>query len=234
MRAKILRLASILFMVAFFFLVHSCAIYEPQPVSIPLMQEKNELQLSGGVSMLAGISGSVAYAPAQHVALQAYASAYPQNNNFQGSVGYFTKTKANLNFEIYAGFGKGIGTEITDDSSSTYHNADNLIYFVQSNIGQTNLGRAHIDYGFGLKTGYFEAKVKEALFDNITPYTTYGLLIEPQAFMRMGSERLKVGFQLNGTRIFLDKDRTEFSDYYNRLNFCVSINYRFAPSLKKK
>jgi hypothetical protein len=225
---------STLTVVAFFFLVHSCAIYEPQPVSIPLMQEKNELQLSGGVSMLAGISGSVAFAPAQHVALQVYASAYPENTNFQGSIGYFTKTKTNLNFEIYAGIGNGIGTKITDDSSSTYHNADNLIYFVQSNIGQTNLGRAHIDYGFGLKTGYFEAKVKEALFDNITPYTTNGFLIEPQAFMRMGSERLKVGFQLNGTRIFLDKEKKDFSDFYNRLNFCVSINYRIAPSLRKK
>lgn len=234
MKTNFLRLVSTLPVVAFFFLVHSCAIYEPQPVSIPLMQEKNELQLSGGVSMLGGVNGSVAFAPAQHIALQIYASAYPQNNNFQGSIGYFTKTKTNLSFEIYTGFGKGKGTEITDDSSSTFSNADNLIYFVQSNIGQTNLGRAHIDYGFGLKTGYFEAKVKEALFENITPYTTTGFLIEPQAFMRMGSERLKVGFQLNGTKIFLDKDRKEFSDYYNRLNFCVSINYRFAPSLKKK
>lgn len=234
MKTKFLAQVSIFLPAVCIFLIHSCAIYEPQPVSIPLMQQKNELQLSGGVSILGGLNGSVAFAPVQHVALQVYASAYPENTNFQGSVGYFTKTKTNLNFEIYAGLGSGKGTEYADDSSSTYSNADNLIYFVQSNIGQTNLGRAHIDYGFGLKTGFFEAKVKEALFTNITPYTTNGFLIEPQVFMRMGSERLKVGFQVNGAKIYLDKEEKEFSDYYNQLNLCVSINYRFTPSIKRK
>lgn len=235
MKAKILHKVLILFPIGVMLLVSSCTIYEPQMVSIPLISEKNEVQLDAGVSALGGVYGSVAFAPAQHVALQVYGAVYPENTNFQGAVGYATKTESNLNFEIYGGFGTGKGTEYTEDNTTTYSNADYSIYFVQANIGQTNISDAHIDYGFGFKAGTFNASIKDNLYTTIEPYYTNGILIEPQAFVRMGGERFKVGFQMNGTKIFIDTVKDPlFNEFYLPFNFGLSLNYRFAPSLKKK
>jgi hypothetical protein len=233
MKTKISNQLSILIAIGLFFVIPSCTIYEPQMVSIPLMSEKNEVQLNGGFSFLGGGYGSVAFAPAQHVALQVYGSIYPENTNFQGSVGYCTKNQSDLNFEIYGGLGSGIGSDY-DDGITTYSNADYLLYFVQANFGQTNMGSAHIDYGFGLKTGLFDASVKDKIITSVEPYHTNGFLIEPQAFIRMGSKNIKGGIQINGTKIFLNSHTDLFSEFYVPFNFGLSINYRIAPSIRGK
>lgn len=235
MKTKILHTFLILIPAGILVLVSSCTIYEPQMVSIPLISVKNEVQLDAGVSALGGVYGSVAFAPAQHVALQVYGAVYPENTNFQGAIGYATKTKSDLNFEIYGGFGTGKGTKYTDDNSTTYSNADYSIYFVQANIGQTNQGSAHLDYGFGFKAGTFYASIKDNLYTTIEPYNTNGILIEPQAFVRLGGERFKVGFQMNGTKIFSGTVKDPlFNEFYLPFNFGLSLNYHFAPSIKKK
>lgn len=213
--------------------VESCTIYLPQPASIPLMNEKNEVQLNGGFTFLGGVNGSVAFAAGDHVALQAYGAVHPEQiNYFQGSVGYYTKNKSDLNFEIYAGLGAGNGTDWGFDNTELY-NGDYLLYFAQANIGQTNLGSAHIDYGFGLKSGLFDAYVTDYSISNPVYYTNNSLLIEPQAFMRLGGEKFKIGFQVNGTRIFNLSNEESVMLYYP-MNFSVSMNFRIAPSLRKK
>jgi len=130
MRIKLSHKVSVFFSIGFIFLVNSCTIYEPQIVSIPLMCEKNEVQLNGGFSILGGVYGSAAYAPGNHVALQIYGAAYPDNSNFQGPIGFYTKSKAAQNFEVYAGYGNGKGTEYTDSNNQhVYSNADYSLYF---------------------------------------------------------------------------------------------------------
>jgi len=235
MRIKLSHKVSVFFSIGFIFLVNSCTIYEPQIVSIPLMCEKNEVQLNGGFSILGGVYGSAAYAPGNHVALQIYGAAYPDNSNFQGTIGFYTKNKSAQNFEVYAGYGNGKGTEYTDSNNKhVYSNADYSLYFLQANFGQTNMGSAHIDYGFGIKTGIFDVTVKDDLFTTSTPYQNSALLIEPQAFVRMGSEKFKVGFQMNGTKIFINRDVDLSYEFYYPFNVGISLNFRIAPSLNQK
>lgn len=233
MKPKLLKFSLAFLAVALLSTLNSCTIYEPQMVSIPLMSEKNEVQLSGGFSMLGGVSGSVAFAPAEHVALQVYGSAYPENTNIQASVGFYTRTNSDLNFEVYAGFGSGNGSEYAD-LTYTYSNPDYLLYFAQANFGQTNQGSAHIDYGFGIKAGVFEAHMKDNGMTNPKPYSTSAFLIEPQAFVRFGGEHFKVGFQMNGTKIFLQPDNALFNEFYIPYNMGLCLTYRFAPSIKRK
>jgi hypothetical protein len=228
-------LPQVLFLLAsgILLLIDSCTIYLPQPVNIPLMNEKNEVQLSGGATMLGGLDGSVAYAAANHVALQAYGSLHTEDiRYFQGSIGYYTKNKSDINLEIYAGLGSGNGNNwgFEDDK---YVDGDYLLYFAQANIGQTNLGSAHIDYGFGLKTGLFDAEVSNDTYPNPVYYTNHSWLIEPQAFVRMGGEKFKVGFQVNGARVF-NLDNKASTLMYSPVNFGISINYRIAPSLRRE
>lgn len=227
-----LQLSAMLFSAGIMFALSSCTTYLPQTASIPLMNEKNEVHVSGGLTMLGGIDGSVAYAPADHVALQAYASLHSDEiRYYQGAVGYFTKSKEDLNFEIYGGVGGGNGNNYESDNNG-YVNGDYLLYFAQANFGQTNTSKAHIDYGFGLKAGMFDAKIIN-YSDPVPVYNTNNsLLIEPQAFMRLGGQKFKVGFQLNVSRIFnLTNDAPTL--FYYPVNFGMSMNYRFAPSLRK-
>jgi hypothetical protein len=93
------------------------------------MNEKNEVQLSGGFTSLGGVNGSVAFAPGNHVALQAYGSMHTNEiRYFQGSVGYYTKSKSDMNFEIYAGLAGGNGNDLGFDDE-VYVNGDYLLYF---------------------------------------------------------------------------------------------------------
>ena len=225
------KLVIILLSGGILFVLPSCTTYLPQTASIPLMNEKNEVHVSGGLTMLGGIDGLVAFAPADHVALQAYCSLHSDETRYyQGAVGYFTKSKEDLNFEIYAGVGGGNGNNYESDNNG-YVNGDYLLYFAQANLGQTNMSRAHIDYGFGIKAGMFDANITD-YSDPVPVYkANNSLLIEPQAFIRLGGEKFKVGFQLNVARIFnLTKGTPTL--FYCPVNFGISMNYRFAPSLK--
>jgi hypothetical protein len=213
-------------------LLNSCTIYLPQPASIPLMNTKNEVQLSGGVTMLGGVDGSVAYAPGQHVAMQLYGSLHTtQISYFQGAIGYYMKSKSALNFEIYGGIATGNGENFGFNSLNNA-NGGYMLYFGQTNIGQTNLGSAHIDYGFGLKSGMFDVTINDYFSSLPAKYNTTSWLIEPQGFIRMGGEKLKVGFQINIVTIFTENNSNPMIFYYPA-NFGLSINYRITPSAKR-
>jgi hypothetical protein len=68
---------------------------------MPIINEKNELQLCTECTMLGGIRDSVAYAPAEHVVLQVYEAMHPdQIKYFQGSAGYCTKSRSNMSFGL--------------------------------------------------------------------------------------------------------------------------------------
>ena len=197
------------------------------------MHEQNEVQISCGFTSLAGVNGSLAYAPGEHVAIQAYGSMHTREIRYlQGAVGYYTKGKSGLNFEIYAGMGGGNGNDL-GYGEEVYVNGDYFLYFAQANFGKTNLGSAHIDFGLGIKTGIFDAKVID--YTNPVPlhYSNNSLLVEPQAFVRMGGEKLKAGFQLNGCAIFPVNHQESKLLYYPAI-FGLSINYRIAPSLRNK
>lgn len=215
------------------FAVQSCALYLPQPASIPLMSTQNEAQFNGGVTLYGGLNASAAYSPGQHVAIQAYGSVHPSNIYYaQGALGYYTKTKSNINFEIYGGYGGGKG------SAFDFENYDSLagkysLYYIQANIGQTDIGSLNFDYGLGIKTGIFNTTMEN--YSTLYPVNDLNntLLIEPQIFMRMGGEKLKFGMQINATEIVNLENNNSIKFYYP-FNCALSINYRIAPPFKSR
>jgi hypothetical protein len=215
----------------------SCKIYTPQTAPIPLMNEKNELQLVGGVSFPVGITGSVAYSPLHHLALQAHAFSAPQKTNyFQGMAGYYWKNKQNLNFEIYSGYAKGRGKAMKAVGDISM-DGEYEVGFVQFNVGQNHIGAGNMDYGFGLKAGYSGFNITDhGYYENISLYpVNYNnryLLLEPMAFLRLGKGRLKTCFQINGTSLINTTLKQEQIPYHS-IALGVSMVYKMSIKRNK-
>jgi hypothetical protein len=210
----------------------SCKIYTPQTAPIPLMNEKNELQLVGGLSFPAGVTGSAAYSPLYHFALQAHAFSAPQKTNyFQGMVGYYWKNKQNLNFEIYSGYAKGKGKAMKAVGDISMDGNYELL-FTQFNLGQNRIGAGNMDYGFGLKAGYSGFNITDhGYYDNISLdpvyYNNKYLLLEPMAFIRIGKRRLRTCFQINGAS-FINASLKQEQIPYHSIALGVSMVYKMS------
>jgi hypothetical protein len=225
--------ALFVFLIVVVVFVTSCSVYIPQPASVPLLSEKHEFQADAGATMFLGGTISAAYAPFENIGTHVYASLHPGNSAYvQGSVGFWSKSEADVNFELYGGMGLGQGINSLDNDFNTSLNTKYKLYFAQFNVGQTNRSSAHIDYGFGLKVGQFDAQVNY-LNDNldIQKGRNGSVLFEPQAFMRLGGERIKVGFQAN-TCVLFNPNQDNAHLYYIPFNMGISINYRI-PGNKK-
>jgi hypothetical protein len=78
-----------------------------------------------------------------------------------------------------------------------------------------------------------DAEVIDYTYPNPAHYANNSLLVEPQAFVRMGGEKFKAGFQVNSSRIFNINNQTSILLYYP-INQGLSINDRIAPSMRRK
>ncbi|MCL2683477.1 MAG: hypothetical protein FWE63_08395 [Bacteroidales bacterium] len=172
--------------------LNSCVAYYPQVVDIPLIEKKGDLRINAGLATPASFlsaHGTVSYGLTNTIATQVYGSIDLYSRyNIQGAVGYFKKLKSENIIELYGGYGYGNSFDFGDE----YFN--NHLVFAQFNIGKTNQGKLNLDYGFSLKGGHLYV-------DYIKPWciprSASGLMLEPSAFFRFGSERMKVGFQFN-------------------------------------
>lgn len=210
----------------------SCSLYVPQTASIPLLSKPKEVQLNAGATMYFGGTVSAAFAPAEHVGAQVYASLHPGNLAYaQASLGFWNKSVSNINIELYGGVGYGTGiNSVNEDFDYSDLDSKYKLYFAQFNIGQTDLTSASIDYGFGMKVGQFDGQVKYLDDDlNIQRGNNRSILFEPQAFIRLGGERLKVGFQANSCVLFNPRlDDPHF--YYLPFNMGITLNYRISKA----
>ncbi len=221
----------VIFLAFLILLVGGCTVYMPQPVPIPLMTAKNQVQLSGGVTIIPGLTAAAAYSPVSHLAIQVYGFKAPDEiNYYQAAAGYYWENSSDLNLELYGGIGNGQGKVIrTSDPSSL--KGTHMVYFAQFNLGQTNQGNKHIDYGAGLKTGLFDATITDNGYfessgpDPVLSHNKY-ILLEPAAFIRLGSERLKAGFQMNGTSFISIRSKQKQIPYYT-VTLGISLNYLF-------
>lgn len=227
------KVFSALTLITVMILLNSCTVYVPQPAPIPLFSEEKEFQASAGVTMFMGGTISAAYAPANHLGTQIYASVHPGNIAYaQGSIGFWNRSVSNVNFEAYGGFAVGKG--FTDRESVDLSNLETQykLYFTQFNIGQTDIGNANIDYGFGLKLGKIDANVE--YLDNdfgIQNSKNGSFLIEPQAFIRLGGEQLKAGFQANSCTLF-NSNPQDKNFFYIPFTMGISVCYRIAGKQK--
>ncbi len=153
-------------------LLSSCAAYYPQTVDIPLIKEKGDVRLDAGCFFpldfhgLANFGGhtTISVGLTNMVAVQGYASGdVLGRSHIQGALGLFKGFANKTVIEMYGGYGYGAGLESGDrdnKQNNNYHLA-----FTQFNIGRTDLGSLHIDYGLGLKGGYLHNNLVEILPD---------------------------------------------------------------------
>jgi hypothetical protein len=167
----------------------SCSTYYiPTTQNVPLFEEKNELQVYGGIAMGdASIGGDLqaAYSISNHIAVRAggyYGSTSSGAftiilddvtfSNLELSTGYFTKLgQSNGIFEVYGGWAYASGL------SSNFNQ-----FFIQPNIG-TKIGQG-AEIAFSTRINYVNWEYQERVY------------IEPAFTLRAGGDRVKLQFQL--------------------------------------
>lgn len=208
----------------------SCKVYVPQTAPVPLMTAKHELQLSGGITVPPAITGSVAFSPFNHIALQAHGFLAPQGSAYyQGMIGYYWKNLQNLNFEVYGGLAKGEGKAMKVTGAPSL-NGNYSAYFTQLNIGQNGIGNRNLDYGIGIKAGIFSIKVIDnGYYENMEldpmSYKNKYYLVEPMAFLRIGKGPLRLGIQVNGVAL-INALSKQGQIPYHTIALGVNLNYR--------
>jgi hypothetical protein len=183
-------------------LTTGCAYY-PHLTGIPLIKEKGDTRIEGGVAFYSPSAHiSISQGVTEKIAYQAAVSIGAVSKEYytQGALGYYKNIGARTVFESYGGFGFGYGDAYKDanpgDLTGNYQ-----IYFAQFNIGNVTRKFANIEYGLGLKSGYFHSKMTDQSFFSLPedypqnqPYPVYslnGIIVEPTVFTRLGGKNLK-------------------------------------------
>lgn len=199
----------------------SCAAFHPQPVDIPLIRERGDLRMDGGIFIVPpnnnsnyfGAGGghlTISYGITDILAVQVYASR-TEWMSFQFAPGFFKSFENNTVIEFYSGYGAGGGQWGYQGFWSSYEYA-----FAQFNIGRIG---TRLDYGVGLKSGYTFSYIDFANeWRRIFPHRS-GWTIEPTAMIRFGGERVKFS-----TRINYLWTRTIDQEYYFPWSFSIGMN----------
>ena len=216
-------------------LLSSCAAYYPQVVDIPLIKEKGDIRIDAGCFLAPNFHGSanlgghttISAGLTNRVAVQGYASAdMLGRSHIQGALGLFKGFENKTVIEMYGGYGYGAGLESDDSSNKNKINNSYQLAFSQFNIGKTNLGSAHIDYGFGLKGGYLHNNFAEILEDS--PFQgKKGWIVEPSVFFRFGGKKVKFSTKVNYLWTEIIKN-----NYYFPLSVSLGVNFHLGTATK--
>jgi len=202
-------------------LLNGCAVYYPQTTDIPLIKEKKELRVDGGISLfyinggttiLPSINGTVSYGLTDKIAVQitgnttagsAYYSQGLSQYLIAGAIGLYKYNPTNnWTKELYVGIGNGFSTFHDYDN---YHSGSLLgnyqVYYVQGNIGRRGIKHKFLEYAFGLKLGlintHFYVEDVYSYTSNTTgqKYNELGAFIEPVISIKLGGERLMLNIK---------------------------------------
>jgi len=213
----------------------SCTVYQPNLADIPLINQKHELRVDAGGSLVPPkVNATISYGLTDKIAVQTFGNTDVDQGYFiQGALGYYKDLGENKVMEIYGGYGSGYGDAYNDA------NPGDLIghyqtYFTQFNLGKVNGSFAHVDYGFGVKAGLLHSTLADKNYyrldypDNgsILDYKDNSLLIEPTGFIRFGGERLKVNFKLGGCWMYKFTNTNRHLPY-SPANLGIGLNYMF-------
>lgn len=221
----------------------SSCIYHPKIKNIPLMEEKNELQISAGIAPTS-IFATVNYAPFNHFAIAAHAD-YLSHNLRSGSFnfGYFNKFKNNYIYEVYVGYeiGEGYSDNINnarDDFNSHYSDNTYQAYSLTANIGKRSNKKKNLEFGLSNHFFYLHSAGIYYQHDQVgylIDIKDEAIAYEPHIFIKAGGERLK--FHAQASYTFMYKYTNTWADdagYYFPLNFGIGLTYRFNTKKKQK
>lgn len=191
-------------------LLCSCgnAYYMGKAPSVPLLDERGDLQIGAGVGLspllFAGSAGiDVAYALTDHMAVQAVGQIYDDREDYyiHGAAGWYMPLPAHQQIELWAGAGKGLsiaGKGLTGSAANTTW-FEYQQYFGSLNYGLKDLTRAHIDLGAGLRGGLMPYSLlstgneSHAVEEEAHDATWFA---EPQLFFRIGGDHVKFQLQI--------------------------------------
>jgi len=200
------------------------------------MTTKNEFQFSGGITIPPAITGSVAYSPIGHLAVQLHGFIAPLGSGYyQGMLGYYWESHQGLDFEIYGGYANGDGKAMKVSGSPSLI-GNYSVYFTQLNIGQNGIGSRNLDYGIGLKVGTFNIRILDnGYYENVeldpTTYSNRYYLVEPMAFLRFGNGRFRSGMQVNGVSL-INALNKQGQIPYHTMAIGLSLNYKILNNKK--
>ena len=188
--------------IAILTLTTGCAYY-PHLTGIPLIKEKGDTRIEGGVALYSPSAHiSVSHGATKNLALQVAACTGAVDKEYyaQSAIGYYKNIHNMTILEMYGGFGFGYGDAYKDATGGNLR-GNYQIYFTQFNIG--NIGRKfpNVEYGLGFKTGYLHSKMTDFnyfynydSYPQNQPYPVYflnGIIVEPTFFTRFGGKNLK-------------------------------------------
>lgn len=211
-------------------LVPGCKVYSPRNVPIHQFTGKNDLFVSGSLSIPAGVSGSVAYSPFSHISLQAHASAAPEETYYlQGAAGVYWTSPSATCFELIGGYGNGQGKAIKSPDPA-YLLGEYDLYYLQFNIGQSIQKKKRIQYGIGLKSGVMNVNIADYGYyesNGLDPSTYHNryILIEPTAYLRNSGKRISTGIYMSGTSLVSILPNQQFFPF-NGLSAGFSVEYK--------
>lgn len=214
----------------------SCCVYHPQTADIPLIIKKNDLRIDAGISLVPTIHSTISYGLTNKIAIQAFGSTGGDDRQYFHFASGLYKVYENQNvMELYGGFGYGYG-DAYKDSNPGHLYGNYQLYFLQYNFGHYSNKSGHLEFGFGIKSGYFHSELTDRNYyswrSETGPYLSYkenGILIEPSAFFRLGGERLKFSFKAGGCRIF---KITNPDNYIPTTDINIGLGLNYAPKFK--
>lgn len=214
--------------------LNACNVYTNQTVDIPLISKKKELRADAGLSLKEFVYGTISYGLTDKIALQTFLNlSYDNRFFFQNAAGYFRDLGNRNIMEVYGGFAFGY-TNAGNHDVPTKLKGPYQLYFTQFNFGKIDCQFANADFGFGIKAGYLHSNLENLnYFTHYPQYTgpfeplvVNSFMIEPNAFLRIGGEKLKFSLKLGSCLPYQFNNRDKKLPI-DMLNIGIGINYRF-------
>jgi hypothetical protein len=209
----------------------SCCVYNPQTIDIPLITQKHDLRLDAGISIIPSANATISYGLTNKIALQVFGTiGSDERYYFQIAPGIYKTFKHQTVGEIFAGIGYGHGNAYRDANPGNMF-GNYQIYLVQYNFGKYDSKFLKMDYGFGLKMGYFHSDLTDQnyyrFYSENGPFASYdekSFLIEPLAFARFGGEKLKFNIKVGFCKVFKITNTDKYIPT-EPLNIGLGLNY---------
>jgi len=245
MKTKMLHSHLIFSMIVICVLMTSCFSYYPRLTSVPLIKEKGDTRIEGGVGMYSSsLQASFSQGATEKIAYQISGSIDPNIDNgsnatglyVQGAIGLYKNIQDKDVMELYGGFGYGCSNANSDaNPGNLYGNFQS--YFLQFNYGFIGKNRANLETGFGLKTGLLHSNMTDENYfsrqdDYLSnePYPIYhlnGLLFEPTGFLRLGGKNVKFWTAL-GVCKYLQLNYTDKQLPVFPFDFGIGVSFSFG------
>jgi len=221
--------------------------YVPSAPNTPLLSKKNDLAFSvmkTSGTKFDGLEAQTAFLPTKHLGIiGSYSSlgnkediVYMKYRRFELGAGYVRKLSKSVQFETYAGFGKG---KITNFHFTGFSKEDLSHFFIQPAIAINN-EKQTLQFGIVSKFSGVNFNVADTTFNtDREPFSAaqlfklynqpFHIIWEPGFVFRVGWKEF-----LFHTGYSFSSDMTDPATFQSKGNFSLGLSMRFNTSPKEK